>query len=53
MNNNNYYDDDMKPCKLHVSKFLHEELKVCTRSFSIFTARYEPMSYCWSVLNAS
>ena len=45
--------DDTKIDKLHVSKFSCGELKVCTRSFDVCTARYERVSYCWRVSKTS
>ena len=46
-------DDDTKIPKSRVSKFSREELKVRMRYCGICTARYEPVSYCWSVSKVS
>ena len=51
---NNYDDDDdTKIQKSRVSKFSRGELKVYMRYYGVCTARYEPVSYCWSVSKAS
>ena len=46
-------DDDTKIRKSRVNKFSRGELKVRMRYYGVCTARYEPVSYCWSILKAS
>ena len=43
-------EDDLKSC---VSEFSRGELKVRMRYSGVCTARYEPVSYCWSVSKTS
>ena len=46
-------DDDTKIVKSRVNRFSRGELKVHMMSFGICTARYEPVSYCWTISKAS
>ena len=44
---------DTKILKLCVSEFSRGELKVRARYYGVCIARYEPVSYCWSVSKVS